>query len=260
MIVDELDPADVAPGSTLRPHRRYRQGGASIVYGLAEVYEAAPLLWTLARWRFDDPDDGRAVLDAASADADRPVYLPFNAEGTPDHPTRRRLLEASGFVLDYQKEAVWWADDGRPIPDPALAVTVAGPDVLAPLIDACQAVTRDRADARFPLAGDRYLDAHPGRWFVAAGTDREPVGFVGLVPREGEPDVAMIALIGVRPDQRGRGYGRQLVDAAYRAARADGYRGVLSLVDVVNAPSRRSLCRHGATTTAWHRYVYVQPA
>jgi RimJ/RimL family protein N-acetyltransferase len=258
VIVDELDPADTAPGSTLRPHRRYRMDGASVVCGQAEVYEDRPLVWALARWRFDDPMSGRAVLDAATADGPKPLYVPFNAEGTPDCATRRELLEAAGYALDYEKEAVRWADDGRPLPEPVLTLTEDGGDALPPLVDACQAVTRDRIDARFPVPAARYLAAHPGSWFVARDAGGEAVGFVGLTPRDGEPDVATIALIGVRPDRRGHGYGSQIVDAAYREARTAGYRGVLSFVDVLNTASRRALSRHGGTLTEWHRYVYVK--
>jgi len=64
----------------------------------------------------------------------------------------------------------------------------------------------------------------------------------------------------VLPAQRGHGYGAQLVDMAYAAARQDGYRGVLSLVDVVNEPSQRALTRRGAVADSWHRYVYARSA
>lgn len=253
MFVEELDPSQIQPGSALRPHRRYSHGGASIVLGLAEVYQQAPLVWALARWRFEDPADGRAVLEAATAPG--PVYVPFNAEGTPDWALRRELLEAAGYTLDYEKMAVWWEDDGQPLPRPSLTVSDAHPDALIPLIDTCQADTRDRVDVRWPVPGSQYLAAHPSRWLVLGD---EPVGFVGIAPREDEPDVAMITLIGVLPARRGHGYGAQLVDMAYAAARQDGYRGVFSLVDVVNEPSRRSLTRRGAVAAAWHRYVYVR--
>ena len=253
MIIEELDPTDVAPGSSLRPHRRYSHGGATIVLGLAEVYQPAPLLWTLARWRFDNLADGRAVLEAATAPG--PIYVPFNADDTPDWELRRTLLESAGYSLDYEKIAVRWDDDGRPLPSPSLPVSDGHPDALIPLIDACQADTRDRVDARWPLPGEHTLAAHPGRWLVLGSG---AVGFVGLTPREAEPTVALIALIGVLPAQRGHGYGAQLVDAAYAAARADGYRGVLSLVDVLNEPSQRALSRHGAVVADWHRYVYVK--
>jgi GNAT superfamily N-acetyltransferase len=253
LIVEELDPSQISPGSTLRPHRRYSHGGASIVLGLAEVYQQAPLVWALARWRFEDPAAGRAVLEAATAPG--PVYVPFNAMGTPDWALRRELLEAAGYTLDYEKMAIRWEDNGQPLRPASLTVSNARPDVLIRLIDICQADTRDRVDARWPVPGGRYLAAHPGRWLVLGN---EPVGFVGLTPREDEPDVAMIALIGVLSAQRGHGYGAQLVEMAYAAARQDGYRGVFSLVDVVNEPSRRSLTRRGAVADAWHRYVYVR--
>jgi ribosomal protein S18 acetylase RimI-like enzyme len=66
-------------------------------------------------------------------------------------------------------------------------------------------------------------------------------------------------VIGVLPRHRGHHYVDQLVYAAFRAARARGFTGVLSLVDVDNHPMMAAMRRTGASAQRhpWHKWLYV---
>lgn len=59
--------------------------------------------------------------------------------------------------------------------------------------------------------------------FVAV-RDGRVVGFCGLTPDQGEPDVAYISILGVHPDVLSQGFGRDLLRAAIARAASLGYR------------------------------------
>ena len=63
----ELDPAQVRPGSTLRPIARFESGSASSVLGRAEIFEREPLEFAVAQPAWDgDPKAAVAVVTAAA--------------------------------------------------------------------------------------------------------------------------------------------------------------------------------------------------
>jgi diamine N-acetyltransferase len=128
----------------------------------------------------------------------------------------------------------------------------------------CQVGTLDRND-RYYLGlcgiqgwGDEMtgvLDpADTSSWLAALDpASGEPVGFVALGGFD-DPATATIVHIGVVPEARGRGYVHDLLAAANRAARARGFRAVLSDVDTENGPMLAAMERagHVAGRRPWH--------
>jgi ribosomal protein S18 acetylase RimI-like enzyme len=88
------------------------------------------------------------------------------------------------------------------------------------------------------IEGHRAQGKHdPRRWWLALA-DGRPVGVMLLceVPEWAAWDVAYV---GVVPGERGRGYGRELMQRALAAARADGVARLTLSVDVRNRPAWR---------------------
>lgn len=277
-----LDPSQVRPGSTLRPIARFvvEHNGveqASVVFGRAEIFEREPTEYALARlhWADGGLDAARVAVTAAvdSAPPGAAVYLPVNAEVSRDHATRCRVAEACGFGLFQEKEGFWWNDTGQALPEPSglrlEAMSRIGREAFVPVIGRCLAQTLDRTDTlvfgrhRPEQWVTTFLDhrasaAEAQSWLYAETTSGVPVGFVGLAQRVDDPGVGTVVLIGVLPEQRGRGYVDQLLLAAYRAARGRGFASVLSLVDVDNRPMMAAMCRSGADSNAhpWHKWLY----
>jgi ribosomal protein S18 acetylase RimI-like enzyme len=75
----------------------------------------------------------------------------------------------------------------------------------------------------------------PARWWLARA-ERKPVGVLLLceVPEWAAWDVAYV---GVVPEARGHGFGRELMHRALSAARADGVARLTLSVDVRNQPA-----------------------
>lgn len=279
-----LDPADVRPGSTLRPIARFalwRDGmeRASAVLGRAEIFEREPVEYAVARvaWTDGDPAAARAVVTAATgaAPAGASVYLPVNAVSGPDHTERREIAQACGFELFQEKEGFWWAVDGQAAPEPAglrlEPMSRIGREPFVPVIARCVAATLDRTDIlvvgrhRPDEWAGTFLDhratgADARSWLYAGTADGDPVGFVGLAARSGEPGIGTIVLIGVLPEQRGRRYVDQLLGAAHHAARERGFTAILSHVDVANHPMMAAMRRCGADPDGhpWHKWLYVR--
>lgn len=267
----------------MRPIARFvveREGveQASVVLGRAEIFEREPPEYAVARlaWAAGGLDAARAAVTAAvdSAAPGAAVYLPVNAEASPDHAAACGVAEACGFGLFQEKEGFWWADTGQPLPEPASLrlepMSRIGPAAFVPVMARCLAQTLDRTDAvvfgrhRPQQWVTTFLDhrapaAEAQSWLYAETTDGVPVGFVGLAQRVGDPEVGTIAHIGVLPEQRGHGYVDQLLLAAYRAARVRGFTAVLSLVDVDNHPMMAAMRRSGADPDAhpWHKWLYT---
>lgn len=275
-----LDPEQVGPGSTLRPIARFvaeRDGVplASAVLGRAEIFEREPLDHAVARlsWADGAQDAAAAVVTEAAAAAPDTVYLPVNSAAGQDHEAQRAIAEAAGFGLFQEKEGFWWADTGQPLPEPIglrwTTMSRIGREPFVAVIARCVAETLDRADV-LTFARHRpdewvttFLDRHAaatGSWLFAETTDGTPIGFVGLAAREGEPGIATIVLIGVLPEHRGHRHVDQLLVAAHRVARAQGFDAVLSHVDVANHPMMAAMRRAGADSGGhpWHSWLYVR--
>ena len=237
--------------------------------GRAEIFEREPLEYAAARFSWAENEEQAAgdVLRAAVRGAPLPLYFPVGVDDG-----RRGIAEACGFSLFQEKEGFWWADTGQELPPTGLLrllpMSLIGRDPFVPLLTRCLTATLDRTDAltlgrhRHRQWAVTFLDHHAqppdqDSWLYAESVAGEPIGFVGLSRREG--DVGTITLVGVLPEQRGHHYVDQLVTAAYRAARARGFAGVLSHVDVANHPMMAAMHRTGARadTHPWHKWLYV---
>jgi len=88
------------------------------------------------------------------------------------------------------------------------------------------------------MAGHRAQGKHdPGRWLLALAAGR-PAGVLLLceMPEWAAWDVAYV---GVVPEERGRGYGREIMHKALAVARADGMARLTLSVDARNEPAWR---------------------
>lgn len=77
----------------------------------------------------------------------------------------------------------------------------------------------------------------PSRWklFQSAGSD---VGVL-LLAEHPERNACEVVYLGVVPEWRGRGFGREMVLAGLRAAQSAGYAAMTLAVDAANLPARR---------------------
>jgi len=179
------------------------------------------------------------------------------------------LLDA-GFSLFQEKQGFVWTDAGQALPAPtrlsfrprseigaeayAAAMAASIPGTLDRndrfYLDACGAEGWGREMAGALEAGDE--DA----WQVAREPDGTLAGYVAVGAFD--EGVGTIAHIGVAPNRRGRGYVDELMRAANRAARARGYRSVLSDVDVDNSPMLAAMERNGHRpgVRPWHVWAY----
>lgn len=92
------------------------------------------------------------------------------------------------------------------------------------------------------------------RWYRVAESEGEIVGYVGLGIGLGTGDVQTI---GVRAQAQGQGWGRTLLDALLREARAQGCAEVLLEVRADNAHAITLYERSGFTTIATRRRYYA---
>lgn len=215
----------------------------------------------------------RGLLDRATELASGEVAFierRLNAEVHHDIGFWQSALEDAGFSLFQEKQGFVWSDAGQELPAPTRLIfrplSQIGAEAFATAMAATIRGTLDRND-RF------YLDACGsegwGREMVGAleaGDEdawqvaHEPAGTLAGYVAVGafEEGVGTIAHIGVAPDRRGRGYVDELLMAANRAARARGYRSVLSDVDVENAPMLAAMERndHRPGVRPWHVWAY----
>lgn len=215
----------------------------------------------------------RGLLDRAAELASGEV--PFierrlNAEVDHDVGFWQSALVDAGYSLFQEKQGFVWTDAGQALPAPTrLAfrpLSEIGAEAFAAVmaatipgtldrndrfyLDACGAVGWGREMAGAAESGDE------GAWQIAHEPDGTLAGYVAVGAFE--EGVGTIAHIGVAPDRRGRGYVDELMRAANRAARARGYRSVLSEVDVENAPMLAAMERndHRPGIRPWHVWAY----
>ncbi|HEY1376259.1 MAG TPA: GNAT family N-acetyltransferase [Gemmataceae bacterium] len=102
------------------------------------------------------------------------------------------------------------------------------------------------SDARSPaeaLAGHQAGGFDPERWWLASAGG-EPAGLLLLNPSP-DGDGWEVAYVGVVPEHRRRGYGRELVVKGLVEAKAAGQPGVTLAVDARNRPARELYRRLG---------------
>jgi ribosomal protein S18 acetylase RimI-like enzyme len=194
----------------------------------------------------------------------------LNPEVHRDREDWRHLLEAAGFALFQEKEGFVWTDDGAVLPEPARlafrSVATVGRDAYAAAMAATIGGTLDRNDRFYleacgPAGWGRQMveflqpDDEPA-WLLAYEPEGALAGYVAVGAFEG--DLGTIAHIGVVPERRGRGYVDELLRAAAGAARARGYRRMLSDVDTLNAPMLAAMERNGHQrgVRPWHVWAY----
>jgi GNAT superfamily N-acetyltransferase len=225
------------------------------------------------RWAQGQAEAARAVIGAAVASAGpgAELHLTANAEVDDWLDDRLALFESCGFTLWQEKEGFWWADGGQDLPAPqgVIVRTLAeiGRERFAGVIAACTAGTLDRvdADAIGSMGGGAWAAAlmsdaaRPGEedsWLVIENAGGDAAGYVAVCAFG--PDTGTIVHIGVAGGHRGHGYIDQLLRLANRAARARGWTGMLSDVDVENTPMLAAMARNGhqAGSRPWHRWMY----
>jgi ribosomal protein S18 acetylase RimI-like enzyme len=226
------------------------------------------------RWEAGRAEAARAIVQAAVAAA-KPgteLHLTANTEVHDWIPERIALFESLGFSLWQEKEGFWFTDHGQELPPPdgvsVRTLAEIGRDAFIDVIAACTPGTLDRvdADAIAAMGTHRWANAlfddclQPGdeqHWYVIADPTADPVGFVAPGAFD-EPDTGTIQHIGVVAGHRGHGYVDRLLRLANRTVRDRGWTGMLSDVDVVNAPMMAAMERNGhrADGRPWHKWYY----
>jgi hypothetical protein len=230
------------------------------------------------RWAEGQAAAAGAVLDAAihAAVPGTELHLTASAEEHEWLDQRLALFGSREFTLWQEKEGFWWADDGQqlPAPDGVIVRTLAetGRERYAGVIAACTAGTLDRidADAIASMGGAGWAAALLGEaarpdeediCFIIENAAGDPVGYVAVGAFD-EDATGTIMHIGVVAGQRGHRYIDQLLRLANRAARSRGWAGMLSDVDVRNAPMLAAMARNGhrADVRPWHKWMYRRVA
>jgi ribosomal protein S18 acetylase RimI-like enzyme len=107
---------------------------------------------------------------------------------------------------------------------------------------AVAALGADEAAARFVASAREHFD-YDESWWQVGFSSSEAVGFVQPVTfrgyRRGELEEGTIFYMGVVPEQRGRGYGRDLLCRATRTLQEVGVWRIFCDTDVRNAPMIR---------------------
>jgi RimJ/RimL family protein N-acetyltransferase len=183
---------------------------------------------------------------------------------------RRAFAEEAGFDLFQKKAGYVWTDPGGPLATPQLRfepLASAGRASYGSVMAACIEGTLDRNDLWYwtlcgpeVWASEMFGYLEPGdeaSWLLARNADDEPVGHVALGTFD-EPATATIVHIGVLPAHRGRGHVDELLAGAAQAARARGFRHIVSTIDTLNEPMAAALVRAGHDPDArpWHSWHY----
>lgn len=216
---------------------------------------------------------GRVLFAAARESAGDELVnaLQASVNVTNDHSgERRRLFEAVGMTLFQEKQGYGWLSTDNPPAEPLRlsfqTVAQVGHERFRAVLGQIGAETLDRNDALYrELAGEanwakvfmtflRPADA-PG-WLLASTPEGADVGVVAVSAFD--ETTATITIIGVVPEQRGRGYIDDLLRAATDAALRAGFTSMHSDVDVLNAPMRAACTRNGhrADARPWHKWFY----
>ncbi len=230
------------------------------------------------RWADGQAAAARAVIGAAvdAAEPGTELHPTANAEVDDRISERLAVFESCGFGLWQEKEGFWWADTGQDLPTLAGAIvrTIAevGHERYERIIASVTAGTLDRIDAdaiasmgaaqwAAAVVGDAARPEEQDTWFLIENTGGEAVGYIAP-GAFGQDGTATIFHVGVAAGHRGCGYVDQLLQIGNRAARARGWAGILSDVDVENGPMLAAMARNGHSADArpWHRWIYRRVA
>ena len=221
----------------------------------------------------------RELLDAVTrlASGRTPfVERRLNPEVHADLDRWGEVLEESGFDLFQEKRGFTWTDPGGDLPLARLryrSLSEVGRVAYAEAMGEAIQGTLDRNDRFYldacgPAGWGRQMvqfaepDDEAG-WLLAYEDDGALAGYVAVGPFE--EGLGTIVHIGVVPDRRGQGYVDDLLRAAARAARGQGFSRMLSDVDTLNAPMLAAMGRNGHLpgVRPWHVWAYrraVEPA
>lgn len=214
-------------------------------------------------------NDRQAATALLSHDLDlfRATSVQANLSCETDAPQELRLLrqdqhhvlQAAGFTLLVDRVSVQWS--GAPLPTPDSRVTFE-PAVDLPegdLIEIFAAVADASADHGMRLGRDSHgrrteasmrLQAarrrtHEPHWFaIARDASSTPVGYVQSALINGR---AVLAEVGVVPEQRGRRFVDQLLTYGTSMLTAHGQTRVRAHTDQANSAMRRAFARAGYT-------------
>jgi ribosomal protein S18 acetylase RimI-like enzyme len=127
---------------------------------------------------------------------------------------------------------------------------VAGPEPFAAVLARTYEATQDCPEISDARTAAEALSGHmaggfdPERWWLAPAKGLDPIGLL-LVNPAVDGDGWEIAYVGVVPEWRRNGFGRELVLKALLEAKADGQPAVTLAVDARNRPARELYRRLG---------------
>lgn len=166
------------------------------------------------------------------------------------HQQQRLLYESCGLVL-IQEKGSFIRDSFQPLPDDSDRLllksrTETGDDLFINAIERVTELTLDRADRKDLIekgsvaAAAAYFDSlrdiddNPNLWMLGYDNTGTLVGLV--VPQLFDDQEGAINYIGVVPEQRGKGYGGDLLRAGTKLLCQKGIRRILADIDTENAP------------------------
>jgi len=247
---------------------------------MAEVFERQPSEYYLARlhWQTDAFEDAAATVSAAIADVPPGNRVHLIVQAThPDAAARIQLAQRCGLRPFQEKEGFWWTADGTGAADPGMnpAGLTARPLTDSDHQQFCDVIRRsvvgiqDRVDQislraqggshwAADLLGHYAMGSDASLWQLGLDTAGATIGFVGLAAADDDRE-GIIVHIGVLPEHRGHGHGSGLLGIAKATAVARSWRGLLSLVDVVNQPMVQTMTRSGFSPNSrpWHKWHYL---
>ena len=163
-----------------------------------------------------------------------------------DIPGAETLFRLRGYE-ETRRFCMMSASLSAPIPDapipPGITLRTFRSTDLSALVDADNAIFAGHWESipRFPPAWKRDLidtrPHDPSLWILAWDGDRVVGECLSHLSREGGPEDAWIAIVGVREDWRGRGLGRAVLARGLKALQQVGYKTASLHVDGVNAPA-----------------------
>jgi ribosomal protein S18 acetylase RimI-like enzyme len=254
--LDLIDSGEMDPAGVLVAREGGRVVGAMVV---APVPGAGAAVWPpQVEHPYPPSVADQLVLQAADWLRSRGVKLAQALLSADDVNMAGPLLRA-GFK---HATALWYLRHDLDLPTGLLTAperltyttyAAAGPDLFTAVLARTYEGTQDCpeiSDARTSaeaLAGHRADGFDPERWLLATAAV-VPVGLL-LVNASPDGDGWEIAYVGVVPEQRRRGYGRELVVKALVEAKAAGQPAVTLAVDDRNVPARELYARLGFEET-----------
>ncbi|MGP4111252.1 GNAT family N-acetyltransferase [Streptomyces sp. 4N509B] len=267
----------VAAGGEYRPEwtwvalRDGRVVARAAFWGAPE--DAAPR--TLDWFDFTDPEAGSALLRALpeKLHADYEMILPAGWRDAPaaraGAEARIAAAEAAGYrPLVERYRYLWTPDRGLPqLPDRLVFRPEPDDDVVLDVLRRVHSQTLDQhaqravAEGGVEQAAREEMEffawcASPRAWLRLAYT---PEGeLVGLHVPARNQHAPIIGFIGVVPEQRGHGYGYDLLAACTHDLVATGADRVVASTDVGNAPMAAAFARAGYPVVQ-HRFCMTAP-